>query len=863
MLGEFLVDNRLTRGAGADDSAAPVTLSTTSPMSAPNPAATPNGAPIASSPDTTAASLPGQRRTALAQRNARRWRRLLTVAAVVLVAVGLTWATLQRGRLTRARSSPRQSLAIFGFRNISGEAKNAWLSTGLKEMLGTELRASKTLRTLSATEVTRSALELGLNHAAPMSQEALARVQKDLQVDLVLLGSYTLADAGAAGTQLRLDLKVQDCASGAVVAAVDERGDEAELFELVATAGQRLRALLAPHERVVASAAVVRAALPTTVDAARLYAEGLARLRAGDAMGARDQLAAAVAADGEHALSRLALAQAWSTLGYDLRAQDEAKRALALAGPLAREQRLAIEAFAASVGYDWPGTTQSYQRLFDFDPENVEYGLALANAEIHGGHVDAALQTLAALAKRSGASLADPRIDIVRAQALAAGGQLQAAADTAERAAVMARARGADLLVAQAEGQVAHAYARRGQCNRVRSIEVDAKPRFARAHDGLAIAQLESELAHCLRSQGDEVGALQLSEDILRACQELGARRCQALAHQNSGASLQALGRRQEAREHYERAIALDREIADLPALSHTLIDVALYHLYNGDGLQARRQGAEAIAILKQTPARLYLCQAERSYAFILEELGDLDASLRTADASAALAREMGNQHVLADLAQISGRTLLHKGQIAAARASLAEAQRLYTALADRFQQAFIPSQVALIDLEEGDLKAAEQHTRAAIAGLGQLAPDEVRSDMPAMYGNLAWVLLRQGRVAEARAEVDRALALHVDQPFAERAVLTITEARVLAAEKRREAALALLARLRAEAERGDFLPVALRARGTALELRAAAQAPRRPDVALRRQARALAGEAARLGEALVVKQMEMLGRGG
>jgi len=73
-----------------------------------------------------------------------------------------------------------------------------------------------------------------------------------------------------------------------------------------------------------------RGALPATPEAARFYAEGLERLHLFDAVGARDLLTRAVAAEPGNALSHSALATAWSALGYDAKARDEAKAAFDL-----------------------------------------------------------------------------------------------------------------------------------------------------------------------------------------------------------------------------------------------------------------------------------------------------------------------------------------------------------------------------------------------------------------------------------------------------------------------------------------------------------------------------------------------------
>jgi serine/threonine protein kinase len=167
-----------------------------------------------------------------AHASARPWRfAALPVAAGAGAALGISAVALHRfyhptqlpGVGAGAALPARRTLAIFGFRNISGLAKDAWLATGLKEMLGSELRAGKQLRTLSGNDVARMEKELGLADSDPMSTDVMARVQKDLQVSLVLRGSYTIVDDPGGG-QLRLDLQVQDCGSGEVVSSVSESG---------------------------------------------------------------------------------------------------------------------------------------------------------------------------------------------------------------------------------------------------------------------------------------------------------------------------------------------------------------------------------------------------------------------------------------------------------------------------------------------------------------------------------------------------------------------------------------------------------------------------------------------------------------
>src|SRR5215469_5452046 len=93
----------------------------------------------------------------------RRYPRWLFAAAVIALAVALSWALnvrRWRDRLldgikpTKDAAGPlaplktRRSVAVLGFKNLSGRSDDAWLSTALSEMLSTELAAGERLRTI-------------------------------------------------------------------------------------------------------------------------------------------------------------------------------------------------------------------------------------------------------------------------------------------------------------------------------------------------------------------------------------------------------------------------------------------------------------------------------------------------------------------------------------------------------------------------------------------------------------------------------------------------------------------------------------------------------------------------------------------
>ena len=107
----------------------------------------------------------------------------------------------------------------------------------------------------------------------------------------------------------------------------------------------------------------------------------------------------AIAVEPADALPHSALATALSRLGYDAAAAAEAKRAMELSSRLPRAQRSLVQARYFEVSHNWPQAIEIYRLLFDFFPDRVDYGLALARAQISGGKGKDAEETIATLRK--------------------------------------------------------------------------------------------------------------------------------------------------------------------------------------------------------------------------------------------------------------------------------------------------------------------------------------------------------------------------------------------------------------------------------------------------------------------------------
>src|SRR5262249_47126784 len=121
---------------------------------------------------------------------------------------------------------PRRSIAILGFKNLSGNPKADYLSTAFAEMLATELMAGEEIRTVPAEIVGRARKQLNLVEADSYAPDTLASIRQLVDCDYVVTGSFiVLGDGG----RVRMDLKLQDTRSGETVASTAQQGTQDDL----------------------------------------------------------------------------------------------------------------------------------------------------------------------------------------------------------------------------------------------------------------------------------------------------------------------------------------------------------------------------------------------------------------------------------------------------------------------------------------------------------------------------------------------------------------------------------------------------------------------------------------------------------
>ena len=699
---------------------------------------------------------------------------------VLIVALGAYFIVRRQKPAPSARTRP--SVAVLGFKNLSGNAGKMWLSTALSEMLTTDLAAGEQLRTVSSEDVARAKIDLSLSDSDSYAKDTLSRLRKSLNTDYVVLGSY-LDLVRESGGQIRLDIHLQDAAAGETTASISETGTEENLLELVSRAGTDLRRKLGVSDVSPDDVAGIRASLPSNSESARLYSEGLLKLRLFDALNARTMLERAVAADPNYALAHSALADAWATLGYDERSQREAKRAFELSANLPREERLWVEGRYREIIKDWSAAIDRYRTLFSFSPDNVEYGLRLIQAQTKGGKPADARTILQSLRALPPPARDDPRIDLAEASVQESLGDFKQEQLAASRATSKGREQGARLVTARALRTEAWSFVNLGQNDEATKKAKEAEALYEAAGDRNGVAAALNVQGTVLLNQGDYVAANRIYAQELDLYREIGNKSGVALALNNTGAVLIQQGDLAGASRILAQTLAVFREIGDRYSEAYSLNNMAAVLTNEGDLRQARRLSEQALAIFQEIEEKDGTAYAWVDLGTADLQLGNLLEAEKSYKMALNAARQTGDKGIQAY-------ALYGLGDISLVADNLPQAQKWYsdslTVRSDMGdKQAAAESRTALAEvaIEEGRPSDAEPSVRDARE---EFRRQKASDDEITATAILIRALRLQGKMGEALKEIDatRPFSVKTQNPSARlKFVIEMARVRLAAAQ--------------------------------------------------------------------------------
>ena len=688
----------------------------------------------------------------------KRPRHWVAVVAVVLIMAGAAVYVLRfLPKRTSAIATPdrpvtsirtRRSVAVLGFRNLPGRVEDNWLSPAFSEMLNTELASDGALRMVPGEDVARVKRELPLADEDSLAKATLERLRINPGADVVILGSYT-ALSGSGDKRIRLDVRVQDTLRGETIAEKSFTGSEGSLFELATEAGEALRQSLGIRSASTQASLQARAALPSNQEAVRLYTEGQERLWAFDYGHARDLLAKAVVADPGYPLAHAALAEAWSHLGYALKARAEIGRARALYGNLGPEDRLLIDGQYYAAVQDRTRAIDAYRQLFAQFPDNLDYGLHLADEQRWDSPEDA-LHTLDTLRNLPLTSGNDPRIDYIEARAWVYKDVVKARA-AARRAIEKGTAQGSRLLVARAYAVLCGIG---GEDSTVQTCE-NAQKSYTAVGDRDNAARAMNDLAAFYYQRGDLDRAEAMFEDAIKVLRQVGDLEGITSVSGNLGDIALARGNLTDAARALSDAIPGYKEMGDKDGVALTLADLADVERRRGELKKALSGYHEARNVAQEIDDKRAVAYALAGSGDVLVDQGDLRAARKSYGESLALRKEIGEKQAVAETELALARLSIEEGHAADAETVLQKCKEQFHQDGQSDDEL-----VASVTLMEGLLgqgkfveAAKEKQASQALAAKSTNLLNQLQFDLVSVRVELA-----AGHTESSRAQLERTL---------------------------------------------------------------------------------------------------------
>ncbi len=774
------------------------------------------------------AVLAGRRRLPFLHHRRLVRRRLFWAAALAVLVIGIGVAVVAvRGwppwRIVSNSQSPvvvRQSVAVLGFENTTKAPNAAWISTALSDFLTTELGAGGAIRAVPSESVAHARSELGIDEVTTLGPETLARLRDLLATDLVVLGSYTVLGEGPEA-EIRLDSRVQDVNAEEILILQPVTGTRTDLASIAIGAAAEIRGRFGLD--VVEDSAATEA-YPSDPGAARLYAEGVVRLRSFDPEGARDLLEEAAVAEPDSPLIWIELAKSWTQLGYGVNAIRAARRSTELSEGLGRELRLRIEGEYQVLAGRMDEAVDTFRSLWLVYPDNLEYGIRLANAQVAAGMPDSSLDTVAELRALPKPLSGDPRIDLAEAAAAGEKGDAHRQAAAAKRVVTASHRIGSGLL--EAEGRLALGSALRetGELDQA-LIELETARRLMRtAGNRTGEASAAYSLAVAYLAMGDIDAAVREAETSLTTALEAGARIIEGDALNLLGSILLHQGDFAAALGVFTSALELQRETGNSSGEADAFNNLALVQMWSGDFVGA----VDSFTQVRAQYRELGKPQGEAAVVMNLARIdavrGDLDGARSLFEEAAGLYRIQGNAEALAEALFGLGEVLLTQGDLLGARARHEEALALRR---DHQLGTEAESEFALAGLTLSEAALGRRSYDDAVEELSRSVATLADQNRPALEADalnyLAEAHLGAGRVDEAEVVLDRIRALAASSNSVTLMVLRINEARLAGRNGRFEEAESILAAVIEEARAQSSFGVELEARLVLAEISAEA----------------------------------------
>jgi len=297
------------------------------------------------------------------------------VAIAVVAFVVVKKPEFRSGAKPDQPGQPAIALAILPFRNASGDASLNWLGASLADMLSTDVGQSAHLHPVSSDRLRQVLHDLQITPDATSDAATLRQITSMMAADTVVSGQYAKF-----GDQILIDATLRNLKQDRTVNFKAQAPSEKDLLTAVDDLAQKIRENLALSPQVV-DELKAQSFKPSSksLDAIRLYSEGVDLAGKGNNLEALKLFQASTQADPEFALAYAKLGQTYANLGQDSEAEQVSRKAVELAESLPVREKYEIGASHARIMKDYPKAIEAYENLAKASPDDTAVQFTLGS----------------------------------------------------------------------------------------------------------------------------------------------------------------------------------------------------------------------------------------------------------------------------------------------------------------------------------------------------------------------------------------------------------------------------------------------------------------------------------------------------
>lgn len=642
----------------------------------------------------------------------RKWS-VTGVAILFLALVGflVREKIASRPSATRGGASQSVALAILPFRNASGDPSLDWLGSSLADMLSTEVGQSAHLHPVSSDRLRQVLHDLQITPDATSDAATLQRITSMMNADMVVSGQYAKF-----GDQIRIDATLRDLRQDRTVSLKTQAPSEKDLLSAVDQLAQTIRDNLALSPQIV-NELKAQAFKPSSksLDAMRLYSEGVDFARQGKYQEALKDFQGSTQADPEFALAYARLAQAYADLGQDNEAEQVSRKAVELAENLPVREKYEIAASHARIMKDYPKAIEAYENLAKASPGDTDVQLTLGSLYENKGDFQRAREHYAAVLK------ADPQ----SVEALWEMGVLE---------------------IKSGNPQNSFDYLNNAL---TLSIKLGNDEKKALILQNIAVAyQMMNKPEEALRNY----------QESLAIQRRIGHKRGVAASLTGMAQVYSLLGQPQAALASLNEAIKLRKEIGAKKEVGDTLIDLGNFYTGRGQNDKALQMYKEALQIQRDSGDETYQALCLNNIGSIYFTNGQYDDALTYLQQALQLREKLKVSGDIAETVYNLGETESKLGQYDQALGQYHRALDLFRSAGDKRNAAIDSYSMGSLFGIQGRYGAALNSKEEAVKTFREL---QDRSSMMAeILSGYGGALAEAGRSDEAKKALEEALTL-------------------------------------------------------------------------------------------------------